>query len=244
VGGELPDRELGPSRPPSGQASGLSRPRLGKSWRQTPQNCATLRTQGARRRNYVCLADCLVRSRRLELPRAFAHNDLNVARLPVPPRPHHRKRSRNTAPPGGRCAPLAKGSHACKRHGRIGAATRSYRPQSCEYPARLPGSTIAPNRVPLWNEVSETLFNRVNTGVILCHEPCRHVAPCCCCRSPNPAAGAKNEPDRGAQVDTARVSVMILRPAVLKGGSLILNPGNATPRQRQSREGRVTYEFE
>jgi PAS domain S-box-containing protein len=31
---------------------------------------------------------CLVRSRRLELPRAFAHNDLNVARLPIPPRPH------------------------------------------------------------------------------------------------------------------------------------------------------------
>src|SRR3546814_1292959 len=30
----------------------------------------------------------MVRSRRLELPRAFAHNDLNVARLPVPPRPH------------------------------------------------------------------------------------------------------------------------------------------------------------
>ena len=34
-----------------------------------------------------CL-DSMVRSRRLELPRAFAHNDLNVARLPVPPRPH------------------------------------------------------------------------------------------------------------------------------------------------------------
>jgi hypothetical protein len=30
----------------------------------------------------------MVRSRRLELPRAFAHNDLNVARLPIPPRPH------------------------------------------------------------------------------------------------------------------------------------------------------------
>src|SRR3712207_8191489 len=28
------------------------------------------------------------RSRRLELPRPFGHNDLNVARLPVPPRPH------------------------------------------------------------------------------------------------------------------------------------------------------------
>ena len=30
----------------------------------------------------------LVRPRGLEPPRAFAHNDLNVARLPVPPRPH------------------------------------------------------------------------------------------------------------------------------------------------------------
>ena len=28
-----------------------------------------------------------MRPRRLELPRAFAHNDLNVARLPIPPRP-------------------------------------------------------------------------------------------------------------------------------------------------------------
>jgi site-specific DNA recombinase len=41
----------------------------------------------------------VVRSRRLELPRAFAHNDLNVARLPVPPRPHI----------------LAKGAGPCKR---------------------------------------------------------------------------------------------------------------------------------
>jgi hypothetical protein len=32
-------------------------------------------------------AICLVRPRRLELPRAFAHNDLNVARLPIPPWP-------------------------------------------------------------------------------------------------------------------------------------------------------------
>ena len=35
----------------------------------------------------VCLLK-MVRPRRLELPRAFAHNDLNVARLPIPPRPH------------------------------------------------------------------------------------------------------------------------------------------------------------
>jgi hypothetical protein len=32
----------------------------------------------------------LVRTRRLELPRDFSHNDLNVARLPIPPRPHTR----------------------------------------------------------------------------------------------------------------------------------------------------------
>jgi hypothetical protein len=38
-----------------------------------------------------------VRSRRLELPRAFAHNDLNVARLPVPPRPHIRRNENRAA---------------------------------------------------------------------------------------------------------------------------------------------------
>ena len=30
----------------------------------------------------------MVRPRRLELPRACAHSDLNAARLPIPPRPH------------------------------------------------------------------------------------------------------------------------------------------------------------
>ena len=40
-------------------------------------------------------ADWLVRPRRLELPRPFGHNDLNVARLPVPPWPHdHHGRKR------------------------------------------------------------------------------------------------------------------------------------------------------
>src|SRR3954453_15962410 len=31
----------------------------------------------------------LVRSRRLELPRPFGHQALNLARLPIPPRPHY-----------------------------------------------------------------------------------------------------------------------------------------------------------
>ena len=58
-----------------------------------------------------------MRSRRLELPRAFAHNDLNVARLPVPPRPlNHRGESTIGWPlRGGRSAPLAKGCGGCKR---------------------------------------------------------------------------------------------------------------------------------
>lgn len=57
--------------------------------------------------------DCLVRSRRLELPRALAHNDLNVARLPVPPRPHTVSRA-NTALLG-RSGPVAKGLPLRKR---------------------------------------------------------------------------------------------------------------------------------
>ena len=58
-------------------------------------------------------------------------------------------------------------------------------------------------------------------------------------------AGAPDEPDRGAQVETAQVSVTILRPAVLKSGSLVMAKGSTTPHsQRQSRDGRVTYEFE
>ena len=32
----------------------------------------------------------MVRAGRLELPRAYAHNDLNVACLPIPARPHMR----------------------------------------------------------------------------------------------------------------------------------------------------------
>lgn len=30
----------------------------------------------------------MVRSRRLELPRVLPHNDLNVTRIPIPPRTH------------------------------------------------------------------------------------------------------------------------------------------------------------
>ena len=34
----------------------------------------------------------MVRSRGLEPPRDFSHNDLNVARIPIPPRPHEKKK--------------------------------------------------------------------------------------------------------------------------------------------------------
>ena len=64
------------------------------------------------------IQDCLVRSRRLELPRAFAHNDLNVARLPIPPRPLNQGVGQIAgirAAPGGRRAPLAKPFRCRKR---------------------------------------------------------------------------------------------------------------------------------
>lgn len=57
-------------------------------------------------------------------------------------------------------------------------------------------------------------------------------------------ADAPSGPDRGAQLATARTSATILRPAVLRAGSLVPG-GNVTPHsQRRNRDGRVTYEFE
>ena len=56
---------------------------------------------------------------------------------------------------------------------------------------------------------------------------------------------APKDADRGPQVETARISATILRPAMLKDGSLVESRDGLTPHsQRQSREGRVTYEFE
>jgi len=43
----------------------------------------------------------------------LSHNDLNVARLPIPPRPLNRRGRRDR--PRGRSGPLAKGSESCKR---------------------------------------------------------------------------------------------------------------------------------
>jgi hypothetical protein len=52
------------------------------------------------------------------------------------------------------------------------------------------------------------------------------------------------EPDRGAQVDTARVSATILRPAVLARGALVSGGGDSPHSQRQAGAGQVTYLFE
>lgn len=58
-------------------------------------------------------------------------------------------------------------------------------------------------------------------------------------------ADASREPDRGAQIETAQVSVVILRPAVLKNGALLSGKSADTPRsQRHSEGGRVSYAFE
>ena len=52
-------------------------------------------------------------------------------------------------------------------------------------------------------------------------------------------------PDHGAQFDSARISVTILRPALVNGGELVSNGSGANPHsQRQAGAGYVTYLFE
>lgn len=50
-------------------------------------------------------------------------------------------------------------------------------------------------------------------------------------------------PGSGAQVERARVSVTITRAAVLRHGAIV-HDDKAPRSQRQSSDGRVTYEFE
>jgi hypothetical protein len=52
-------------------------------------------------------------------------------------------------------------------------------------------------------------------------------------------------PGHGAQFDSARISVRILRPAVIKDGQLVSSGNADSPRsQRQSGDGYVNYLFE
>ena len=85
----------------------------------------------------------LVRPRRLELPRAFAHNDLNVARLPVPPWPHSHQAAGK--PAAGRRAPLAK-SHPPGNASFVSAARW---PQALACPI-IDGGCCRSPRLPWW----------------------------------------------------------------------------------------------
>ena len=51
-------------------------------------------------------------------------------------------------------------------------------------------------------------------------------------------------PGHGAQFDSARISVRILRPAVLARGALVSGGGDSPHSQRQAGAGQVTYLFE
>jgi hypothetical protein len=55
---------------------------------------------------------------------------------------------------------------------------------------------------------------------------------------------APRDNDRGAQVESARIAVTILRPAVLKGGTLASAGDNAPRSQRRSDGASITYAFE
>ncbi len=142
----VPRRGLEPPRPCERQHLKLVRlpiPPSGHGWHQ--RQCARvpgrrgplagawggvnggLRRRGEMRRRgprggCLSLPSGLVRSRRLELPRAFAHNDLNVARLPIPPRPLNQRGAKSLgflAPRGGRSGPLAKGAGGRKLETRV-----------------------------------------------------------------------------------------------------------------------------
>ena len=82
-------------------------PLLSSTWRGSADGSRTLRAGSPMRsaadaRPARSYEQGLVRSRRLELPRPFGHNDLNVARLPVPPRPHSQASAGNRRRVGAR----------------------------------------------------------------------------------------------------------------------------------------------
>ena len=59
------------------------------------------------------------------------------------------------------------------------------------------------------------------------------------------AQPAPPEAGQGAQVESARIAVEILRPAVLRDGVLVSAEGDEAPRtQTLRRDGRISYEFE
>jgi hypothetical protein len=58
-------------------------------------------------------------------------------------------------------------------------------------------------------------------------------------------ADAQRDNDRAAQVESARIAVTILRPAVLKNGTLAsAGDANAPRSQRRSDGASITYAFE
>ena len=55
----------------------------------------------------------------------------------------------------------------------------------------------------------------------------------------------RDGPDRGAQVETAQISVTILRPAMVTRGVLVSGGNPDSPHsQRQSAGGHISYVFE
>jgi hypothetical protein len=63
--------------------------------------------------------------------------------------------------------------------------------------------------------------------------------------APGASASERPEPNHGVELESARVSVVIVRPAIVDGGQLVSSKDPRTPHsQRRSRDGRITYEFE
>ena len=58
------------------------------------------------------------------------------------------------------------------------------------------------------------------------------------------SADAPRETGRGVQVETARVSVTILRAAVMKGGEMMPRAADLPRARRHVESGRIAYTFE
>ena len=105
---------------------------------------------------------------------------------------------------------------------------------------------IGPAFVPLWNEVSRSLFNRVNSVVIFAMALAAALLLAAAAASSQAAPDSgQQQADHGAQYDAAQVTATILRPVVLQDGQVRSSQGAQAPHsQRRSGGGTVTYAFE
>ena len=157
----------------------------------------------------------MVRSRKLELPRSFPHSDLNAARLPIPPRPHARRRP--IAPPRAGMAQwsgcLANARHHIKRDGPATDREIGIEPGGVEW-------RISDELVPYEEAVAE--METPDRGDPRRHRARAGVAAWSTRRSTPPG------PARGRRICSTRRACRCIAPAAA-GSTPITGRGSASP---------------